>query len=118
MAAAACRRQGPSARCRARAGPGTAQPPRWCPPRGAHPPSGSATHPVAPPARSVRTMRPRSVVKLARAGSLPARLRSLRDGQAAIRVATVGAALESGVLDALIEPRTTAALADTLAVTD
>ncbi|KAE8764939.1 class I SAM-dependent methyltransferase [Georgenia thermotolerans] len=63
-------------------------------------------------------MRPRSAVKLALAGSLPERLRSLRDGQAAIRVATVGAALESGVLDALVEPRTTAALADTLAVTD
>jgi 2-polyprenyl-3-methyl-5-hydroxy-6-metoxy-1,4-benzoquinol methylase len=63
-------------------------------------------------------MRARTVVRLARAGSLPARLRSIRDGQAAIRVATVGAALESGVLDALLEPRTTTELAGDLAVTD
>jgi predicted O-methyltransferase YrrM len=43
----------------------------------------------------------RPLLSLLRAGDLRARLRALRDGQAGLRVAIVGSALELGVLDAL-----------------
>ncbi|WP_127125244.1 class I SAM-dependent methyltransferase [Georgenia sp. SYP-B2076] len=63
-------------------------------------------------------MRIRSLVQVARAGSLWERVRAVRDGEAAIRVAMVAAALETGVLDALRRPRTTAQLAKELGAVD
>lgn len=61
----------------------------------------------------------RATWKLVRAGDLRARVRATRDGQAAIRVHLVGAALESGVLDALAqEPLTTGELVGRLGVSN
>jgi SAM-dependent methyltransferase len=57
----------------------------------------------------------RGVVNMARGGNLRARLTAVRDGQAAVRVAAVGAGLDSGVLDRLATaPRSTSDLATDL----
>jgi SAM-dependent methyltransferase len=62
---------------------------------------------------------PRATWKLVRSGDLRARVRATRDGQAAIRVSLVAAALESGVLDALAhEAQTTAELIRRLGVSN
>ena len=63
-------------------------------------------------------MRLRALAEVARAGDLRERVRAVRDGQAAVRVAQVASALETGVLDALRHPRTTARLAQLLDVAD
>ncbi|MGK5169060.1 methyltransferase domain-containing protein [Geodermatophilus sp. CPCC 205761] len=61
----------------------------------------------------------RATWRLVRAGNLPARLRATRDGQTAVRLQIVGAALDTGVLDALAErPATTADLAARTGATD
>jgi SAM-dependent methyltransferase len=66
-----------------------------------------------------RLLRPRAVWALMRAGDLPARLRSLRDGQAALRLGMAAAAVTTGVVDALAEgPATTARLVDRLGASD
>ena len=46
-------------------------------------------------------MRPRTVLRVARAGSPRTRLRAFRDGRSAVRLAATRALLESGLLDAL-----------------
>jgi SAM-dependent methyltransferase len=62
---------------------------------------------------------PRVLAEVLRSGNLRARLRAARDGQAAVRLQLVAAALDLGVLDALAEaPAGTGALADRLGVTD
>ncbi len=64
-------------------------------------------------------MRLRAMIEVARGGDLRGRLQaSVRDGQAAVRVAQIASALDTGVLDALRHPRTTAHLAELLGVTD
>ncbi|HEX5534295.1 MAG TPA: class I SAM-dependent methyltransferase [Actinomycetales bacterium] len=64
-------------------------------------------------------MRLRPLLSLLRAGDLLARLRALRDGQAALRVAVVGSAIELGVLDALRQRALTSReLADKINVDD
>jgi SAM-dependent methyltransferase len=61
----------------------------------------------------------RTLGRLARAGDLRGRLTLFRDGTAAIRVAMMGAALESGVVDALAErPATGESLAERLGGSD
>jgi hypothetical protein len=61
----------------------------------------------------------RATWKLVRSGDLRARVRATRDGQAAIRVHLVAAALESGLLDALAqEAQTTAELVGRLGVSN
>lgn len=68
---------------------------------------------VAAMARLIST---RALWTMARAGNLRARLRANRDGVAAIRLHLVGAAVETGLLDALAEgPASTADLARRLA---
>jgi 2-polyprenyl-3-methyl-5-hydroxy-6-metoxy-1,4-benzoquinol methylase len=60
-----------------------------------------------------------AIWKIARTGDLRARVRATRDGLAAIRLHVGGAAIETGVLDALAAGRaTTAELARELHVTD
>lgn len=61
---------------------------------------------------------PRSLLKIVRSGNALERLRAVRDGQAAIRVAAVGGALSTGVLHALRRPRTTADLAEEIGARD
>jgi len=61
---------------------------------------------------------PKSLVKIARSGNALERLRAVRDGQAAVRVAAVGGALSTGVLHALRHPRTTADLAEEVGARD
>jgi predicted O-methyltransferase YrrM len=66
-----------------------------------------------------RMPNPRVLVEVLRTGNLRARLRAARDGQAALRLQLVAAAVDLGVLDALVEgPVGTAALADRLGVPD
>jgi SAM-dependent methyltransferase len=66
-----------------------------------------------------RTIKMPALWKIARAGNLRARMRATRDGLAAIRVNVAGAAVESGVLDALAAgPATTAELARELHLAD
>ncbi|MFD1505851.1 methyltransferase domain-containing protein [Georgenia yuyongxinii] len=60
----------------------------------------------------------RTVARLVGAGHVGERLRAVRDGQAAVRAATLSSALGTGVLEALRAGRTTAELAADLAVTD
>ena len=61
----------------------------------------------------------RTTWKVLRAGDLRARLRATRDGQAAIRLHMVGAALDLGLLDALAgEAATTGELARRIGATD
>ncbi|MEE6272816.1 SAM-dependent methyltransferase [Georgenia wangjunii] len=60
----------------------------------------------------------RSVVRIARAGHLGARVRAIRDGQAALRVAALHAGLRSGVLAALRTPRTVPDLAARLGTSE
>jgi SAM-dependent methyltransferase len=62
---------------------------------------------------------PRVLVEVLRSGNLRARLRAARDGQSALRLQLVAAALELGVLDALAGGEAgTADLADRLGATD
>src|SRR4051812_17274058 len=62
-----------------------------------------------------RMPNPRVLVEVLRSGNLRARLRAARDGQAALRLQLVAAAVDLGVLDALAGgPASTAALADRL----
>ncbi|WP_369132042.1 methyltransferase domain-containing protein [Modestobacter sp. I12A-02662] len=57
--------------------------------------------------------------QLLRAGNLPARLRATREGQSAVRLQVVAAALETGVLDALADrPGTTDDLAERTGASD
>src|SRR3954470_19396756 len=66
-----------------------------------------------------RLISARALVQLLRGGDLRARLRVTQDGQAAIRLQVVSAALGTGVLDALAEaPSTTAELATRTGATD
>jgi SAM-dependent methyltransferase len=66
-----------------------------------------------------RLPNPRVIRDMLRGGNLPARIRAVRDGQAALRLQLVAAAVELGVLDALAAgPVSTAALADRLGATD
>ncbi|MFH5823676.1 SAM-dependent methyltransferase [Georgenia sp. AZ-5] len=60
----------------------------------------------------------RAVAQVAGAGDVRERLRVIRDGQAALRVATVHAGLSTGVLEALRTRRTTEELAAALGATD
>jgi SAM-dependent methyltransferase len=54
-----------------------------------------------------------TMLQMARSGDVRARLTAVRDGQAAVRVAAVGAGLRTGVLDLLqLSPESTAALAE------
>ena len=48
------------------------------------------------------------MLQMARSGDFRARLRAVRDGQAAVRLAAVGAGLRTGVLDHLREAPSTA----------
>jgi len=48
------------------------------------------------------------MLQMARSGDLRPRLRAVRDGQAAVRVAAVGAGLRTGALDHLREAPSTA----------
>ncbi|HJR39003.1 MAG TPA: class I SAM-dependent methyltransferase [Nocardioidaceae bacterium] len=64
-------------------------------------------------------MRLRTTLTVLRSGAPVARLKAFRDGQAAMRIALVGAALELGVLDALSgRTATTRELVDALAAND
>ena len=66
-----------------------------------------------------RMFSPRATWKVLRGGNLPARLRATREGQTAVRPHVVGAALDSGVLDALAgRAAGTAELARSTGVTD
>jgi SAM-dependent methyltransferase len=66
-----------------------------------------------------RMPRPGVLVEVLRSGNLRARLRAVRDGQAAVRLQLVAAAVDLGVLDALAGgPVGTAALADRLGAPD
>ena len=66
-----------------------------------------------------RTIETPALWKIVRAGNLRARMRATRDGLAAIRLNVGGAALETGVLDALAAgPATTAELARELHLPD
>ena len=66
-----------------------------------------------------RLPNPRVLAEVLRSGNVRARLRAARDGQAAVRLQLVAAALEQGLLDALAGgPVSTAALADRLGATD
>jgi predicted O-methyltransferase YrrM len=66
-----------------------------------------------------RMPNPRVLAEVLRSGNLRARLRAARDGQAAVRLQLVAAAIDLGLLDALAgEPVSTAALADRLGATD
>jgi SAM-dependent methyltransferase len=59
-----------------------------------------------------RLISPRPMMQLVRAGDLRARFRAAQDGQAALRLQVVSAALATGVLDALAQaPASTAELA-------
>jgi protein-L-isoaspartate O-methyltransferase len=60
----------------------------------------------------------RALAMVMRGGNLRARVGAVRAGQSAIRVAMTGAALDSGVLDALREPRTVDDLASRLGFAD
>lgn len=54
-----------------------------------------------------------TMLQIARSGDVRARLTAVRDGQAAVRMAAVGAGLRTGVLDLLqLSPESTAALAE------
>ncbi|MGY1702751.1 class I SAM-dependent methyltransferase [Geodermatophilus sp. SYSU D00766] len=62
---------------------------------------------------------PRALVQLVRTGDLRARWRAARDGQAALRLQVVSAALGTGVLDALVPgPASTAELTSRTGATD
>src|SRR3954468_24497810 len=66
-----------------------------------------------------RMPNPRVLVEVLRSGNLRARLRAARDGQAALRLQLIAAALDLGLLDALAGgPVGTAALADRLGAVD
>jgi SAM-dependent methyltransferase len=66
-----------------------------------------------------RLISPRALVQLLRAGDLRARWRATQDGQAALRLQVVAAALGTGVLDALARaPAGTAELARRTGATD
>ncbi len=66
-----------------------------------------------------RMPNPRVLVEVLRSGNLRARLRAARDGQAALRLHLIAAALDLGLLDALAgDAASTAALADRLGATD
>jgi SAM-dependent methyltransferase len=66
-----------------------------------------------------RMPNPRVLVEVLRSGNLRARLRAARDGQAALRLQVIAAALDLGLLDALSGgAASTAALADRLGATD
>ncbi len=66
-----------------------------------------------------RMPNPRVLVEVLRSGNLRARLRAARDGQAALRLQLIAAALDLGLLDALARgAASTAALADRLGATD
>jgi protein-L-isoaspartate O-methyltransferase len=66
-----------------------------------------------------RMVSARALWQVARAGNLPARLRATREGQTAVRVRLVAAAVRTGVLDALAErPRSAEDLARDLGFTD
>ena len=66
-----------------------------------------------------RMPNPRVLVEVLRSGNLRARLRAARDGQAALRLQLIAAALDLGLLDALTGgAASTAALADRLGATD
>jgi predicted O-methyltransferase YrrM len=66
-----------------------------------------------------RMLNPRVLVEVLRSGNLRARLRAARDGQAALRLQLIAAALDLGLLDALAGgAASTAALADRLGATD
>jgi predicted O-methyltransferase YrrM len=66
-----------------------------------------------------RMPNPRVLVEVLRSGNLRARLRAARDGQAALRLQLIAAALDLGLLDALAGgAASTAALADRLGATD
>ncbi len=66
-----------------------------------------------------RMPNPRVLVEVLRSGNLRARLRAARDGQAALRLQLIAAALDLGVLDALAGGAvSTAALADRLGAPD
>ncbi|WP_222265775.1 class I SAM-dependent methyltransferase [Modestobacter marinus] len=66
-----------------------------------------------------RMMSARAAWQLLRAGNLPARLRATREGQSAVRLQLVAAALETGVLDALgVRSGTTEDLAERTGATD
>lgn len=68
---------------------------------------------------SPRMPSPRVLVEVLRSGNLRARLRAARDGQAALRLQLIAAALDLGLLDALAGGATsTAALADRLGATE
>ena len=60
----------------------------------------------------------RALAKVMRGGNFRARVAAVRGGQAAVRVALTGAAVETGVLDALAEPTSTDELVSRLGVTD
>ena len=67
----------------------------------------------------VRLITPRALFQLLRTGDLRARLRVAQDGQAALRLQVVSAALGTGVLDALAQaPASTAELARRTGATD
>jgi len=62
---------------------------------------------------------PAALWRVVRAGNLPARVRANRDGAAAIRLHVAGAAVDTGLLDALADGDAgTAELAERLGVTD
>jgi protein-L-isoaspartate O-methyltransferase len=66
-----------------------------------------------------RLSRARAAWRLLRGGNFPARIRATRDGQAAVRLQLVGAALDTGVLDALAQRGgSTSDLAGRTAATD
>jgi predicted O-methyltransferase YrrM len=66
-----------------------------------------------------RMPKPRVLVEVLRSGNLRARLRAARDGQAALRLQLIAAALDLGLLDALAGgAASTAELADRLGATD
>ena len=66
-----------------------------------------------------RMPNPRVLVEVLGSGKLRARLRAARDGQAALRLQLIAAALDLGLLDALARgAASTAALADRLGATD
>jgi SAM-dependent methyltransferase len=66
-----------------------------------------------------RWLTPRATWAVLRAGDLRARMRALRDGQAALRLAVAAAALSTGLLDALAGgPRPPAALAAAIGARD
>jgi SAM-dependent methyltransferase len=66
-----------------------------------------------------RLLSPRATWAVMRAGDLRARLRAVRDGQAALRLHLTAAALTTGLVDALADgPRTTTELVDALDAAD